>query len=172
VKLEDWYSVSGTRVAELGGAPLLAQSNDSLLGALRKGYPEHIWQGWRMTKAPQGFWKDDRNVKEFMDWLSIKLNMKSKEDWYLVDKATFRENGGGGLLAKNGDSIAPFIMKTYPEHDWVVWKFQRVPAKFWGSVANQRTFLEFLGKQLKYTKMEDWYRLRREDIDKHGGTRR
>jgi hypothetical protein len=39
----------------------------------------------------------------------------------------------------------------------------------WTKKENQRTFFSLLGKELGYTQMEDWYNLKKEDVEKYGG---
>ena len=68
-------------------------------------------------------------------------------------------------------SISEIVQSTYPEHDWLIWKFRRVPNGFWNDKKNQRNCLDWIGKQLGIKDMEDWYKMSARDILEHGGIR-
>jgi hypothetical protein len=57
-----------------------------------------------------------------------------------------------------------FVSKAYPEYEWLPWKFSQVPKEFWGDIQNQKNFVDWVGKKLKYNKKEDWYKLSKEVI--------
>jgi hypothetical protein len=48
------------------------------------------------------------------------------------------------------------------------WKFNKAPKDFWNNKDNQRKFLDWLGKELGFKEMSDWYKVRVEDILQHG----
>eukprot|EP01114_Cavostelium_apophysatum_P006341 TRINITY_DN1760_c0_g1_i4.p1 TRINITY_DN1760_c0_g1~~TRINITY_DN1760_c0_g1_i4.p1 ORF type:complete len:435 (+),score=98.75 TRINITY_DN1760_c0_g1_i4:205-1509(+) len=58
------------------------------------------------------------------------------------------------------------VMQIYPDHEWNEWKFQKIPAKFWSDRENQMRYFNWLSKELKVTKLEDWYKVKVEDISK------
>jgi hypothetical protein len=45
----------------------------------------------------------------------------------------------------------------YPDYEWLEWKFVRTPKSFWENKKNQRECVDWIGKQLKYKEMSDWY---------------
>src|SRR4051812_24879003 len=50
------------------------------------------------------------------------------------------------------------------------WKNQRQSRGLWMKQENQRQFFDWLGNQLGYKEMDDWYKVTQEDIHKHGGS--
>src|SRR5689334_11764989 len=44
-----------------------------------------------------------------------------------------------------------------------------VPSRFWTEGTNHRAFFNWLGKQLGYKELDDWYNVTTEIILKHGG---
>jgi len=44
--LDEWYAISVDQVRKHGGSSMLAQHRGSLIGVLRKVYPDHPWQRW------------------------------------------------------------------------------------------------------------------------------
>ncbi len=67
--------------------------------------------------------------------------------------------GVGDLLKKYENSLYNLLSEVFPEYDWLPWKFQYPPKDYWRDVLNKRNFLEWAGKQLGVTKMEDWYKI-------------
>lgn len=55
------------------------------------------------------------------------------------------------------------------EYNWEHWRFSKVPAGFWKDKANQRAFFDSISKQLNITRWEDWYRIKKGDIEALGG---
>jgi hypothetical protein len=51
------------------------------------------------------------------------------------------------------------LSQLYPEYQWLPWRFTPVPLGFWDNVKNQRTVIEWLGKQLQFQNWEDWYQV-------------
>src|SRR5689334_8502540 len=41
----------------------------------------------------------------------------------------------------------------------------------WTKKENHRFFFDYLGKECRFTQMDDWYKLRREVIEEYGGSR-
>ena len=62
------------------------------------------------------------------------------------------------LKIKSG-SLYQILSDVYPEYEWLPWRFIRTPKQFWDDPKNQRTFLEWAGKQLKIKEMSDWYKV-------------
>lgn len=60
-------------------------------------------------------------------------------------------------------------MSVFPEHNWMEWKFNRVTKGFWTNKNNQRNFMDWLGKQVGFKCMDDWYNITRKDFLEHGG---
>ena len=57
---------------------------NSHINLIKSVYPDYKWLPWKFNHVPRGYWKDENNIKEYMNWLSQKLNIKSMEDWYNV----------------------------------------------------------------------------------------
>ena len=47
-------------------------------------FPNYNWLPWKFKHTSKGYWNDENNIKEYMNWLSDKLNIKTMEDWYNV----------------------------------------------------------------------------------------
>jgi hypothetical protein len=78
---------------------------------------EHPWQYWRYTKLPAHFWKDESNIKGYLQWAEQQLGIQSVDDWHnvLYDqmvalKACTLLNYKKGLLE--------ILATYYPHHRW------------------------------------------------------
>jgi hypothetical protein len=53
-------------------------------------------------------------------------------------------------------SVSSIFLKTFPEHDWEVWRFDHVPQGYWDDIQNQRRYMDWLSEQLKISYKTDW----------------
>jgi hypothetical protein len=53
--------------------------------------------------------------------------------------------------------------------EWLPWKFNQVPRGFWSSVDNQRLYLDWIGKEMNITSMQDWEKATSREIETRGG---
>jgi hypothetical protein len=106
----------------------------------------------------------DRNT---LNRIGKELGIKHLYDWYKIDSKSnpeFRQ-----LLRKYGNSLQKALEINYSEYKWLSWRFPRVITGFWESESNQKTFMDWMGKQLSFKELEDWYQVRVEDFNKYGG---
>ena len=61
------------------------------------------------------------------------------------------------------------LQNGYLKHDWLAWKFKRLPFGYWNRIENRLEYIEWLSKELQIKKLDDWMNVRREDFIKHGG---
>lgn len=168
--MESFYNITNEDVYKNGGKRLLtAYYNDSLYSALKTLYPEHTWLPWRFKQLPRGFWNDKQNHKKFFDWLGEKLGYKQLDDWYNVTSEQITSNGGTGLLSNYSNSISAALQATYPEHEWLPWKFVQSSPNLWDDSVNKKKYFDWLGQQLGYKQLEDWYNVTPDHINQQGG---
>src|SRR5689334_12993922 len=107
--------------------------------------------------------------KQFLDWLGEQLGHNLMDDWYDVTVNTIHAHGGQGVLLNYNDSPSMALKSVYPQHNWMPWKFKRAPKGFWERLDNQLEYFNWLGNQLGYRSVDDWYNVTRDDIHRHGG---
>src|SRR4051794_855917 len=105
-------------------------------------YPDHKWQRWRINeRAPQGFWKNRDNQRQFFDWLGTRLGYKEMDDWYNVTQDDIYKHGGSGMLSDYfSKSPSKALQAVHPEHKWIPWKFGQIVKGFWKNEDNHRQF--------------------------------
>ena len=168
-KMEDWYKITHRNMLNNGGTGLLLEHykrSPHLL--IQSVYPEYNWLIWRFD-CVERYWDNIEHHRIFMDWFSKHNNFKSMDDWYNVSQKDITNCGAYGLLIKYNNSVLKLVRSSFPKHEWIVWKFNSVPNGYWNNVTHQRKFLDWLGKQLGYQKMDDWYKITVEDIIQNAG---
>jgi hypothetical protein len=73
------------------------------------------------------------------------------------------------LLNYYKDSTSSALATVYPDHEWLPWQFKRSPKSYWASLENQRTFMEWVKKQLGLSKLDDWYSVKVQQVQELGG---
>jgi hypothetical protein len=115
------------------------------------------WEGNIKSRVPSGYWNDIQHHSMFFDWLSSKLGLRNVEDWYKVTKDTVVNHGGATILASYGHSHVQALQKLYPEIEWQLWRFPRMPKSFWGSPKHQEELFQFVAKKLDVYYPDDWH---------------
>jgi hypothetical protein len=169
--LEDWYSVTADQIAtfdlpnELKGK-VLAEALVSL-------HPHHPWQPWRFKQQTKAIWSNNHHIKSFLDACAVQLGISTLGSWHDVKPLKERLYALGGSVPIEeiyGGSIFEALSAAYPDHKFARWKFGNVPASFWKDRSNLLDFFEFTGKSLGITKLEEWYRVRKADFVRAGGS--
>jgi len=168
---EDWHHITKRTFYKNRGGGLLANYyRDSPFAAMREYKPRCEWKPWLFRSVPQGFWQSAGNRRAYMDWLGKELKCKQTSDWYRITKEDFYSHCGGGLLANYyGDSPLAALKEYRPSYPWKAWLLTSAPQRYWKRRAHRREYMEWLGKQLRVRRPEDWYKLTRKDFVRHGG---
>jgi hypothetical protein len=81
---------------------LLEDYEGSLHRLLQATYVDHVWQQWRFTQVPKGYWANRDNRKAFLEAIAPKLGVKSLSDWYGVSKRDVKRLGSYFAWFKEG----------------------------------------------------------------------
>ena len=132
--------------------------------ALLGTYLEYI--GCNGKKVPNGHWKNKDNHKIYCEYLFKKLGYTTMDDWYKISSKDIQNNYGNGLLAcYYNNSPIKLVTSIYPNYNWVIWKFIMVPLGYWKyDIKHRKEYMDWLGKELGYTTMDDWYKISKKDI--------
>ena len=60
------------------------------------------------------YWQDQRNQRNFLDFLSNQFDIKKPSDWYNIKTSQFIENGGKSLLNYHNSSLISALKFAYP----------------------------------------------------------
>ena len=166
---DDWYKINLKDIINNNGCALLHYYNDSPLQILISVYPEENWLPWKFTLTSNGYWKDKKNQKIYMDWLGLQLGYKTPEDWYKISQKDIINNNGDGLLHYYNGSPLQILISVYPEKTWLPWKFTTISMGYWKDKNNHKIYMDWLGLQLGYKTPEDWYKINLKDIINNNG---
>ncbi len=70
---------------------------------------------------------------------------------------------GGQYLLESKGSFFELITETYPEYNWLPWKFNTFSSKSLVINPNKRQqYVKWLSNQLNIKEMDDWYKIKPE----------
>jgi len=90
------------------------------------------------------------------------------DDWYKITQRDFENFHGSTLLSAYNCSPSRILTTLFPDHQWNLWKFEKSAARIWENKDTRLQFLKYLGDQLGFRSMEDWYKVKVIDFDKYG----
>src|SRR5690606_14683939 len=81
------------------------------------------------------------------------------EDWYSITYADCISFVESRILVDrfHGHSHTNALVFVYPDTNWNIWKFSRVPSEFWEDKDNRIHYFEWVADQLDVKEMENWY---------------
>lgn len=169
--MDDWYNITLEDICNYqhGKDLMYHYFSGSPFVALQLAYPDHNWLPWKFRKTPKRFWAKRENHLSFFCWLGKELGYQSMDDWYNVTHDDIHRHGGFHLLQHYDDCLLTALQSVYPEHKWIPWKFGQTPKGYWGQHPNQFRYIKWLGEQLGYQAVDDWYKVTQEDIYSYGG---
>lgn len=139
---EQWYTMKQSVLVQLEHGDALLKKF-TLQQILEQAYPGHKWLPWKFLPAPRGFWRQNQNVKMFLEWLKEDQGLPAgMEGWYSVNPEILASYPTLGRA--QSENIARVIMNTYPEFKWQPWRFRRPPLETWNAPENAAGFFKQL----------------------------
>jgi hypothetical protein len=83
-KPTDWFNLTPELLRQYQADHILRDYDNSIPIMISQVFPEYKLFPWQFKKVPRNFWASVVNQKQFIDWLSVKLNINKQEDWYRV----------------------------------------------------------------------------------------
>lgn len=179
-RMEDWHNVSANSIRQHGGGTLLTKFGDSPSKCIISIYSNHVWNQSNFSTTLSGYWNNQNNRRDFMDWLGQQLGFKQMDDWRHLTVKQIVSHGGHSVLQMYS---SPFelVTSTYGSYSWHV-----VQEKTSGHLGNlnksseagisikknetsEMRFLNWLGSQLGFKQMNDWYNITVNQIIENGG---
>jgi len=132
----------------------------SSVAMIRELVPEHTFNTWDFKQVPKGWWDDIENQKAYFNWLKRSLKIKKPEDWYSIKSRQVHLS-----LLMRFENFQQMLKIMVPDYNFKPWKFSQVPDGWWKKRENQKLYMDDLGKELGFSKPEDWYALKYEDVE-------
>jgi len=154
----DWYKVSVLDIRRLGGGHLLLKYDNSVSNLVVSVVPEKNLEFWRFnTKKTPKHWFDVEHRKKFIDYVG-KEKVEVMEDWYGVYFSCSHPISSWSSKMKNRGEI---FESVYPEFKWMTFRFYDDSM----TLSDAKYILEI---ELDVRIMDDWYKLKEEDIHRVG----
>ena len=169
--MDDWYQITVKSINDNHGRTLLKKYNDSPIMFLESVFPDTEWLPWKFAMISRCYWICKENHKTYIDWLGKELGYKNMDDWYQITGQLIKNNHGRSLLGKYGDSTFIFLKSVFPDTEWLPWKLEIAPHGLWNDKENHIKYANWLGEELGYKNMDDWYQINKILLhDNHGST--
>jgi len=132
-KFSDWEQISEEQFISRGGKYLIYHFG-SLKKLLLHFYPDHKWKFAERKRishsAPlqSSFWKDNTNVRNYMDNVAKKLHVQDFQDWYKISTKDLSSVGVYKQLKYKG-GLRKILPEYYPEYNWDLKKFEGIHFK-------------------------------------------
>jgi hypothetical protein len=158
--MEDWYQVSKQDFKKNGGDGLLQRDyKGSIIRFVRKIF-KYEWLEWKFSQTTKDYFDEFQNRILFTKWLGRKLGYTRMEDWYQISSELIHNNGGGGMIQTYyRNSCYEFVSDMFRDHEFYAWLFKCSYRGLWEDTENHKRYVRWLGKRLKYTTIEDWYKI-------------
>jgi len=162
---EDFYKLTKKKIIDEGGGALLQKYYDNTPRKfIEKMIPNYEFLPWKFTRTTKNSWSNIKIMTLYISWLGKKLGYNKLEDWYKVSQKDFTSNYGSGMMYRYNHSPIQILKKVFPNYNWLEWKMNMVPPNFWKNRNNRIRYMNFLFKELGFTKMEDWYKVKSSDF--------
>ena len=163
---EDWNSITKKQIQNHGGNKLLDKY--SLIEIKTMGFPIGKSLFTKSSPKKHGYWNEKENILNFLKKLQEKYNLKSLEDWNLINYKQIQENGGATLLEKH--SLYDLKCLACPEGKNYFTKTKQIKSPgYWHEKENIIQFLQELSEKLNLKTANDWNSLTKNQIKKYGG---
>ena len=124
-------------------------------------------------------WDDMAIQRWYFDWALQQLfpNDYTKlglSAWYNITSTdALKRLPGSKLIELRYDaSLVKALETVYPQHNFMVWKFEAVSSGFWAQESNRRAFFQWLVRDVKQSDLQDmesFYELTIKDVQDNGG---
>ncbi len=112
-RIEDWYSINTEEALRYESVSSLVHHyyGNSLILALQSVYPEYQWQPWKFNKVPSGWWEDESNAIQYIEWLTDQI-----DDIDQLRDLTLQQLNqlGAQSLIEHCGGISSFLNKYFP----------------------------------------------------------
>ena len=164
---DDWNLLTRDQILSLGGGSLFRKYTIFDIKCL--GFPEGKNQFKKAIVKTNGFWNDKENIHNFIKDFGNFYQLKSKEDWNLINCDQIQSFGGSTLL--NRFSLYEIKCFGYPKGAEYFNKPKiHKPFGFWKSDNNINNFIEKLKDEFNLETLKDWNRLSKNQILSLGGS--
>ena len=165
---DDWNLITSSDIISNGGKSLLklfSLHDLKLIGCKKENIEQMLKQNKKITKTKKqiNYWKNDDNVKKFINNLRETYNLKTINDWNSLTCKQIKLLDGASILQYH--SIYDIKFLGCPEGK-LFFKKSRFPRGYWDNEENIQKFIVEIKEKLN---LDDWNLLTVKDIQNFGG---
>lgn len=165
VKQEDWYEITSVDFRKInGGHSVLNYYDGSPFKAVVNILSEFTWYPWKFRQLPKFWYTKMEHCLDFLSWFANEVGYKTQEDWYNINEKILLKNYGVGILSQYNFSPCEIVMNCFADKIWHPWSFKSVSRDHWKNPNNCLNFLLWYEKENGFTKKEDWYNVKIQDL--------
>jgi hypothetical protein len=103
--------------------------------------------------------------------LGQEMGFKILDNYCSLTAEVVNKYGGKALLDNFYElSITKALQDVYPLHNWITWEIpQSLPPSYWSKKENIKLFMDWLGYELGFKELRDWYGITVKQIAAKGG---
>ena len=162
---EDWNSITNKQLLSNGGRTLTSKYTMYDLKCMACPEGESIFDK-PIQQKPSKFWKDKKNILQFLDNLRAKYNLNTPEDWNCITTKQIKLNGGSSLFGK----YSMFELKCLACPDGkLIFDRPKQSKGFWEDKQNIIQFLDEIKVKYNVKTPEDWNSISSTQIKLNGG---
>lgn len=165
---EDCYKITNEDIEKNSGGGLLHFHEFSVY-ILLKNTIIYKWLPWKFSCAPNGLWKDRKNIVWYIEWLCDLYHFKTKEDKYKITRQLLMDNKGSTLLSRF-HSVYNILDFVYPDEKWDFWRVEQAPKGYWDKIEYQRVFMDSFHNSVEIKTQEQMYYIQIDEINNYGGS--
>jgi hypothetical protein len=153
------------------GRHLYNMYDKNLYNMISQIYNEYDWQPWRFGRVCRGFWNSIKNRRNFVTWMTERLDIHRPDDWYWIDIETcYNKANAISILNYYDLSLYNMLKDIYPHYPWQPWRFKNCPKNYWDSLENRMDFVQWLAQILEIQFPEKWYSIEKKQWEQNGGS--
>ena len=172
---KDWYDITLQQIKDHGGW-FFASSYLNMFELLNQLIPEYSWNPLLfIQKRKKSSSSSDHNdfynqqqlllfsnstIEQQREWMNdlafSQLGFNSILDWKSISKPIFIKYGGLKILQLYNNDYIQMIKTIYPEYDWNIIDFDKIPKNHFDKISNQKEYLDTITKQLNIQNDDDW----------------
>ncbi|MDA9897603.1 zinc-ribbon domain-containing protein [Alphaproteobacteria bacterium] len=137
-------------------------------------------QKYEVIDLPDAYQTDPRFKKnklyetgslEYLRQIAESKGLVNLEDWYGTKREGFLPTQFSKFINQNwhGDWVI-FLEELYQGSAVQFWRLERIPLSIWNDKKRVNQYLDWLGNQLQFYTIDDWYKLRTKDLIKNFGS--
>ena len=166
--MDDFYLLSKQKITNYGGKFLLSKYSNDFDQIYLQSFPNFPWNFANRRQRITFTYLSDQ--QQFIDDLYYKLKLNSLDDWLLVQRSIFIDQGARSILTKYfKNDIKILLKKIYPNFPWEFYAFGNEIKYFTNNIENQRKFLDHLFIKFNLKSMKDWLKISKEKIMNENG---